>query len=114
MHPISIPLYLLSSCRLKQPVQLVLGPEGIRERPALEVRLEGLGPAGLTRLELELERVDDVVEEVRLADRDAGEGHVGEVDLRRARKDGEGEGASALRRGSEERERGGRTMWMWK
>jgi hypothetical protein len=61
----------------------VLDAERVGERFPLEPALERSRSAGLRRFEFELERVDHVVEEVRLSDRDAAEGDIGEVDLRR-------------------------------
>ena len=57
--------------------------ERVGERFPLEPALERSRSAGLRRFEFELERVDHVVEEVRLSDRDAAEGDIGKVDLRR-------------------------------
>lgn len=61
----------------------MLDPEGVCERPPLEPALQRSRASCLRRFELELERVDDVVEQVGLPDSDAAEGDVGEMDLRK-------------------------------
>lgn len=68
--------------RLDEPKELVFGSERVGECPPRHERLERCGPASGAHFEVELEEVDEVVEEVRLPDRDAREGHVGEVHLR--------------------------------
>lgn len=85
---------------LQQLIQRVLNPQRVRERPPLEDALKRCRSAGVVRFEFKVERVDDVVEEVRLADGNTAEVDVGEVDLRRRK------GQSMEKRRRSEREKG--------
>lgn len=72
----------LRPLRLQQRIKRMLHAQRITERPPLEPTLDRRRPARVGSLDFEGESVNQVVEEVRLADCYAAEGEVGEMDLR--------------------------------